>query len=163
MTWTAAQGTTSVGYELQAALVPGGTPVVRLPLPASTTSFSTVGAPPGTYYVSVATVGACGMGEQSDEVEVVVVSGPPPPTGLTAHVNGNAVGLTWSPAAGATGYVLEAGSAPGLANIVPGFAMGPSLGLFVPGVPPGRYYVRLRARYATGISEPSAEIVVDVP
>ena len=78
-------------------------------------------------------------------------------------MNGNAVALTWSPAADAKGYVLEAGSTPGLANIVPGFAMGPSPGLFVPGVPPGRYYVRLRARYATGISEPSVDIVVDVP
>ena len=162
VTWTAAPGTTPMGYELRAALVPGGTPVARLPLPASTTTFSTAGAPPGTYYVSVATVGACGMGEPSDEVQVVV-SGPPPPTGLTVQVNGNAVALTWSPAAGATGYVLEAGSAPGLANFVSGFAMGPSPELFVPGVPSGRYYVRMRARYGTVISEPSAEIVVDVP
>ena len=57
----------------------------------------------------------------------------------------------------------EAGSVPGLANNVPGFAMGPSPERSVSGVPPGRYSVRLRARYGAVISEPSAEIVVDVP
>ena len=159
LTWTAATRTTPLGYELRAALVAGGAPIARLPLPASTTTFSTAGAPPGTYYVSVATIGACGMGEPSGEVAVHVLA--PPPTALTAQVRGNAVTLTWSPSPGAARYVIEAGSAPGLADVVPGFAMGPTPGLFVPGVPPGRYYVRVRAGYGAVLSAPSNGIVVE--
>jgi len=35
--------------------------------------------------------------------------------------------------------------------------------LTVPGVPPGRYYVRIRSVNGTGVGAPSNEAVVDVP
>jgi hypothetical protein len=74
------------------------------------------------------------------------------------------VQLSWtlpgaSPAV--TGYVVEVGSAAGLSDLTT-MAVGPESALTVPSAPAGRYYVRLKARNASGLSAPSAEIVVDV-
>jgi hypothetical protein len=79
-------------------------------------------------------------------------------------VTGRRVDLSWtlphaSPAA--TGYVLEVGSGPGLSDLGT-VALGTQSTLAVPSVPPGRYYVRVRAENASGRSAPSSEIVVDV-
>ena len=94
------------------------------------------------------------------------VAFPPLPPLLEAPLlTGRSVRLTWTLPARSpdvTGYVLEVGSQPGAANLasvwlgrVPAFAG--------PGVPPGRYYARVRATNANGVSLPSNEIVVDVP
>ena len=58
-------------------------------------------------------------------------------------------------------YVLEAGSASGLANLARFDTGAPVIGLSL-GAPPGQFYVRLRARDGCGLSRPSNEIVVTV-
>lgn len=85
------------------------------------------------------------------------------PAALQALVSGSLVRLNWTPGAGAppTGYVIEAGTAPGLADITQ-FAVGAVTELEVPGVPPGRYHVRVRALGAGGLSAPSPEAVAYV-
>ena len=60
----------------------------------------------------------------------------------------------------ATGYLLEAGSSPGAADL--GVAPVSGLEFQVTGVPPGRYYLRARAVNAAGTSAPGEEVVVDV-
>lgn len=80
-------------------------------------------------------------------------------------VAGNAVTLSWTLPVGSaavTGYRLEAGSQPGLADILT-TALGPAPSLAAAGVPPGRYYVRVRGVNANGASVPSNEVVVTVP
>jgi hypothetical protein len=72
------------------------------------------------------------------------------------------VRLTWTPGSplGTTvRFVLEAGSAPGLANLAT-FDVGLPASLAVNGVPPGTYYVRVRSANVTGSGQPSNEIVV---
>ena len=86
------------------------------------------------------------------------------PTSLVASVSGYHVSLTWSPSsagAPAQGYIVEAGSGSGLADLAQ-IALGsvPALAGVAPG---GRYFVRVRATTACGTSGPSNEIVVDVP
>ena len=56
---------------------------------------------------------------------------------------------------------VEAGTAPGLANIAT-FDVGLQTALTVGSVPPGTYYVRTRAANYTGASAPSNEVVVTV-
>lgn len=90
---------------------------------------------------------------------------PAPPTSLAATIAGNAVSLSWVvsvPAASIVRYVLEAGTAPGLANIAT-FDVGLQTALSVGAVPPGTYYVRVRAANYVGTSLPSNEVVITVP
>lgn len=91
---------------------------------------------------------------------------PPAPAELVAAVQGRSVTLTWAPGALAPQtlrYVLEVGSAPGAADIVSGLDLGLQTSFAASGVPPGRYYVRVRAGNYTGLSAPSSEVVVQVP
>jgi hypothetical protein len=61
-----------------------------------------------------------------------------------------------------TSYVIEAGSAPTLANLA-NFSTGNALTIFqASGVGPGTYYVRVRAQNAAAISAASNEVVVTV-
>ncbi|MDH4062755.1 MAG: fibronectin type III domain-containing protein [Acidobacteriota bacterium] len=76
-------------------------------------------------------------------VQFAMAVAPARPQGFQAAVTGLQVALSWEPPPRTTHYELEVGSAPGLRN----------LGVFTPGtnpfvvsdVPPGVYYVRLRA------------------
>lgn len=96
---------------------------------------------------------------------MAVTFAPLAPSALAAQVTGATVQLDWqlpadSPAV--TGYVLEAGSASGLANLAT-VTLGPATSLTIPGVPRGRYYVRVRGVNVTGRGAPSSEVVLDVP
>ena len=164
--WSAPEGVNVTGYELRVGWTPGDDSLLRLAVPASQLALSTAGAPPGIYHVAVVAVSACGMSVPSNDVQVVVVAPgqPAPPANLGAQVTGNDVRVTWTaPGGSVTGYVLESGSAPGLADIVAGFVIGPTPSLAVPGAPQGRYHVRVRALNGALVSAASNEIVIDVP
>lgn len=74
---------------------------------------------------------------------------------------GSSVTLQWSASPDASYYVLEAGTAPGLANIGTITTTGPSV--TVSGVPPGWYYVRVRAVGIGGAGPRSVDTAVIVP
>jgi hypothetical protein len=93
---------------------------------------------------------------------VLVPAGPPAaPSHLSFTVTRRTVTISWQGSTGASEYVLEAGSAPGLANAY-NASVGAQVSLTTP-APPGRYFVRVRARSAQGTSLPSNEVVIDVP
>lgn len=100
---------------------------------------------------------------------IAVAFGPPAPwapTSLASTVDGRAVTLSWSaggPPAAISRYVLEIGSAPGLSDIFSVLDVGLQTSFSASAVPPGRYYVRVRAGNYTGLSAPSNEVVVQVP
>ena len=88
---------------------------------------------------------------------------PNAPGALTAGVDGGVVTLQWGAASGnAATYVVEAGSASGLANIGT-FAPVHLDTSFTTAAPPGTYFVRVRAANAFGASPPSNEVIVVVP
>lgn len=91
---------------------------------------------------------------------------PAAPTAVTATVSSAAALLTWTPGvsnAQTTRYVIDVGSAPGLSNIFSGLDIGLQTSFSASGVPPGTYYVRVRAANYTGLSAASDEIIVTVP
>jgi hypothetical protein len=95
------------------------------------------------------------------EYVVLVPARPAVPSGASATVVGRTVTLRWGAVAGAADYLLEAGSATGASDLFNG-PVGPQPTLTAT-VPAGRYFVRLRARNAAGVSAASAELLIDVP
>ena len=92
---------------------------------------------------------------------VFLLPAPAAPGAPSFTVAGSTVTLQWLASPNASYYVLEAGTAPGLANIGTITTTGPSVA--VSGVPPGRYYVRVRAVGIGGAGPRSADTAVIVP
>ena len=89
------------------------------------------------------------------------------PRELFSSVTGTTVTLTWGtpcPSIPPSSYLLEVGSSPGATDILSQFdTHGLTRGITINGVPPGTYYVRVRATNSLGSSPPSNEVIVVVP
>jgi ASPIC/UnbV protein/VCBS repeat protein/fibronectin type III domain protein len=165
LTWTPNAFGGAVGdYVLEAGTGPGLSNLAVLSV-GKTFSFST-GAPAGVYYVRMRARNLAGTSPASNEVVVRIggaCAGPPAaPSSLGASVNGFNVTFNWvgTPSSEPTTvYQFEAGSAPGLADLATFETVQSTLSS---APPPGRYYTRVRARNACGMSGPSNEIVVQV-
>jgi len=92
-----------------------------------------------------------------------VAPGLGPPGSLAVTTTGTTATFSWTPPStgAATGYVIEAGSAPGLANLAT-LQTGAATSVSVPGVPPGSYFVRVRALNSSGAGAPSGEIYLQM-
>jgi Metallo-peptidase family M12B Reprolysin-like len=89
---------------------------------------------------------------------------PSAPHSLQGSASGATATLAWGlPIAGGSpaDYLLEVGTAPGLSNLIAGLSVADT-SLVATGVPPGVYYVRVRARNLGGVSAPSNEIAIAV-
>jgi predicted phage tail protein len=85
---------------------------------------------------------------------------PDAPTSVLAFLSGGQMAITWLPATtgGApASYVVEVGSASGQSNLASVGAAGRSFS-YNP-VPPGFYFLRVRAVNAGGTSQPSTEVM----
>jgi predicted phage tail protein len=138
-----------------------------VPVPSPATSLQAL-APAGTYFIRVRAANDCGTGLPSTEIFLTVgvtTALPGPPGTPAATVSGSTVSLTWNaPAAGDTPtvYRLEAGTSPGLANAAM-VTLGSTPAFAASGVPPGTYYVRVRAINQAGVGPPSGEATIAVP
>jgi hypothetical protein len=92
-------------------------------------------------------------------------SAPSAPTGLITSSSGSTVNLAWTKGASGgdpTAYIIEAGSAPGLANLA-NFSTGNTATTFsAGGVGTGSYYVRVKATNPSGTSGASNESLLTV-
>lgn len=164
-TWQppASAGTEPVsGYRIEAGYAPGQT-VAVLPT-ANVTSYQLFTAPDGVFVARVRAVTAAGVGPASGEVAFAVGQAAPPlaPQALLATVQGAAVSLQWTEnplGPVITGYYLQAGTAPGLADlgVIP---LPASARSFAAVAPPGTYHVRVVAANAAGAGAPSNEAVL---
>lgn len=162
--WQAGESPAPMAFVVEAGTAAGHSNIGRFTVGLATRVSGHL--PPGRTFIRVRGLGAAGEGPPSSEVivDVPAPSAPPSSPGtLSASVAGNVVAFAWQAAPGnATTYVLEAGSAPGLANLVT-FATGNLDTWFATPAPPGRYYVRLRAANAFGAGPATNEVVVEVP
>ena len=161
-------GVRPTSYLLDAGLAPGTT---ALTIPVTGTSYLASGVPPGRYFVRVRGVNAAGAGPASSEIEMVVAAAHVVAPGEVFIDDMEMVGrkliLTWDP--NFTGgppvdYVIEAGSATGLADIAR-IVVTQTQFTYEP-VPDGFYFLRVYARNAAGLSPASHEemlVVGNVP
>jgi hypothetical protein len=160
-------GAPPIDYVIEAGSAPGLADLASFSTGTAATVFTASGVGAGRYYIRVRSENGAGRSASSAEVLLIVGTGaaPDPPSTLIASASGSTVTLTWSaPTAGATptDYVIEAGSAPGLADLA-SFSTGTATTVFTAtGVAAGRYYVRVRSENAAGRSAPSAEALLVV-
>jgi predicted phage tail protein len=163
-TWASSAGDTAAAdtptsYVLEAGTAPGESNVARLNIGNRTTFTTEVTY--GTYYVRVRAVNAEGDSDPTEELAVSAPGIPQAPADLSLATASGIVDLRWTAPSGgdpATGYVIEAGSAPGMSDLAR-LTVGNGT-RFTATAPPGVYYVRVRAINARGISFPSNEIVI---
>ncbi|MEZ5288699.1 MAG: fibronectin type III domain-containing protein [Vicinamibacterales bacterium] len=163
LTWDAPPNAPSgATYLLKVGSTPGAADVLSSNLGAATTVSGTV--PNGAYFARLVMVYPNGAWSgTSEELRFDVPSPPGAPTGLTFSLEGRRLTLAWTPpAGGAASYVAEAGTQPGASNFYNG-GVGSAPGVTAE-VPPGTYFIRVRAVSAAGSVGPvSDEIVVTVP
>ena len=90
---------------------------------------------------------------------------PTAPAGLVASASGSTVSLTWrAPGGGGTpaAYIVEAGSASGLANLASFSTNSTATSFSAGGVANGTYYVRVKATNPAGTSSASNEVILVV-
>jgi subtilisin family serine protease len=172
LSWNrSASGSPPASYILEAGSAAGASNVIVYALGSAATSYTAPGVGPGTYFVRVRAVNAFGTSAPSNEIAFTIGNGsapipaggiPGPPIGLAASTSGSSLTLSWNPPAfggAAAFYIVEAGSAVGLKDLA-NFSTGNASPSFsASGVPPGTYYVRVRAGNALGTSAPSNEAV----
>lgn len=159
-------GGAPTSYVLMAGSASGLSNLASFSTGGTGTSFAT-SAPGGLYFVRVAASNACGVGPASNEVPFNLGPQPPEaPSNLAFSLApGGMVTLSWdAPAAGEpmTSYMVEAGSAPALANLA-SVSTGSTTPAFAATAPAGTYFVRVRALNSTGASAASNEVTIVVP
>jgi hypothetical protein len=166
MTWQPPlRGPAPTSYLLEVGTATGLSNIAVVPVGGHLFQFD--GVPPGYYFVRVRGVVAGAVGPPTRDVVVVAGNAPAPPSdpiGLFTRRVLNTVVISWRPPTfgPVTSSVLEAGTAPGLANIAV-FDVGDVTALNVPGVPSGTYHLRVRALNAQGSSPPSFDHILVVP
>ena len=159
--WAPVPGASS--YRLESGTVPGATDLAVLNLDATSISGT---LPPGAYWVRVSAGNAWGWSPPSADVRLVVdgTTGVPLAPGDPAStVSGATVTLTWTPPLTGplpSSYTVEASLQP---DALAPVATTPAMSIAAAGVPPGTYYVRVRAVTAAGAGPPTSTIVVVVP
>jgi hypothetical protein len=169
LTWSApTNGDLPTAYSIEAGSAAGLADLANVSTGTALTVFQASGVGRGTYYVRVRASNAAGASAPSNEIVLVVGGGsgvaPGAPTGLILTANaGGTVALSWRAANGApTSYVIEAGSQSGRADLANSDLGSAATSMTATGVGAGTYYVRVRAKNAFGVSEPSNEVVIVV-
>ena len=167
LTWDLpSSGPAPTSYQLEVGTAAGRSDIAVVPTP--TRVFQFTGVPPGFYFVRVRSVVAGVVGPPSRDVTMVVGNVPAPPSeppAFISSVSGSAVTFRWAPPffGPVTDYVLEAGTQPGASNITVFRTGSTATSITIPGVPPGRYFLRVRAVNAQGISAQSEALALVVP
>lgn len=164
VSWDAPSGPPPTDYVLEASAGTGGAKIASVVV--TTTSQTFGGVPPGAFLLRVRARNACGVSTPGADVLVGMGGAPTPPLaplGLVGAATGGSVTIQWqpSPSVTASSYRLEAGTQFGANDlaVVPVAGTSFSAG----GIPPGVYYLRVRAVGVAGAGPASNELVLRVP
>jgi DNA-binding beta-propeller fold protein YncE len=163
LSWTPAAGPPALSYILEAGTASGLSNVFNGNV-GNTTQLSAA-APPGTYYVRVRAVNAVGPGAASTE-RLVTIGGPagctpPASPNLSGGVAGGTASVAWPAVAGATSYVLSAGTTQGGTEHMPPTNLGANTGASASGLPAGfTAWVRVVALNACGQQSAPVDLLV---
>ena len=157
--YSAGAPSAATGYRVDFRTSPTAPVLVSLTSTSTTLSVGIPAGVVGTFYVSVTGVNSAGNGPTSGLVPFTIgggpgpcASAPSPVTGVTGGVSGGVARVQWNASAGATSYLLQAGTSQGAANIVPLSDFGATTAVQAP-VPSGfTAWVRIFARNACGTS-----------
>jgi hypothetical protein len=165
LTWNANGNDAATTYVIEASESASFvTLVAEVDTLSTAPSFRATDVPPGTYFVRVRARNSAGTSAATPGGAVIVAGGacsgpPPPPAALRFTRVGMQLIMEWNPAAGATEYVIEAGSVSGGNDIYVG-----SAGLhttFTALIPESTHaFVRVYARNACGRSLRGDEIEI---
>jgi hypothetical protein len=164
LSWSASPG--ALGYRLAIGITPGTDDYAQVVGNVTSVTFTVPFT--GTGYVRAQAFDASGLSAPSNEVVLTVTTMtrvPAAPVDLRAVLVGRDVALSWAAGQGGgppLGVLIEAGTAPGLANLGT-TALPLSTSVTAPNVPPGTYFVRVYAVNGSGRSDPSNELRVDMP
>ena len=163
LSWSApVAGDPPTAYILEVGSAPGLSNLATLNTGNTLTTFQASGVPTGQYYFRVRAINAFATSSPSNEVRLVVGDViPGAPSGLVGATSGSTLGLSWTaPTTGGApiSYLVEAGSATGLPNLVASVFTGTTATTFnATGVANGRWYLRVRAVNNAGTGGPSNE------
>lgn len=117
--------------------------------------------PDGSRRASADVLAQLGAGQRGCTVWPVLVRSPFAPAGLNAHVSGRRVTLGWTNPGDVSEFEIQAGTLPGVTSLSQrvGFE---TTAMTFDNVPPGVYYVRVRAFNEVGGSPVSNEVQVVV-
>ena len=174
ISWAApTSGGAPTAYTIEAGSSSGASNLANFSTGSTATTFSAGGVGAGSYFIRVKATNAAGTSPASNESLLAVGGGggpctgaPGAPSGFTLTGNsGGTVSFSWTASAGSpTTYIIEAGSSPGSANLVPGSDLGGTATTFTAtSVGRGTYFVRLRAKNTCGTSGVSNEVTLIVP
>jgi fibronectin type 3 domain-containing protein len=160
--WTASASGGPTSYSIYRGTATDGeaaTPVGTVS--GTTTTFTDTGLTNGkTYFYNVAANNGAGVSPDSNEVSVSpgpAAAAPPAPTGLAANPADSSIDLTWNPSAGAAGYSVYRGTAPGAEGATP-VGTTTTDGFTDTGLANGTgYYYTVAASNAAGTSAKTAE------
>jgi hypothetical protein len=169
LTWSAPEsGGAPSTYVLAAGSSAGWSNLGSFPTGSTQTTFAASNVPNGVYHARVSAQNSAGASAASNEVSFAVPQAcagiAAAPSGLQSTVSGLLVTLSWAaPTTGTmpTAYVIEAGTAPGLANIAV-VNTASTATTFAATAVPGTYFVRVRGSSGCGSGPASAEVGIVV-
>lgn len=159
--WTLPPSTARTGLRLEFGSLEGRRDLHQVDLPATATTFTSA-APPGRYVARVRSLDGAVPGPPSSDVSFAVGAGNlAAPLDATVGVERSRLSFAWkAPSTGASqAYVLEVGSAPGLANLASLPLAGATTSLQLT-APAGRFWARLRAAQGGALSTPTPEMFI---
>jgi hypothetical protein len=159
--WTSGAGATPTGHRLDFSQ--GGVPLTNVTVGAATTFSANVGATQGTFAVQVTAFNGTTPGPPSTPFAFTLgptCTVPTAPVVSGGIVSGTAT-VSWAPVAGATGYIVSAGTTAGATNLFPPTNVGPTTSLSASGLPAGfQAFVRVIAVNACSQQGPPTDFLL---